>query len=267
MVVEDATKTPIVTLTTDFGLNDYFVAVLKGVLLQELPSARLIDVTHNLSRHDIISAAFVIKEVVAYFPVGTIHLVVIDPGVGTSRKKMIVKHKGQTIVAPDNGVLTYLLNEAGSQAFEVLDSSNLKFKISPTFARRDHFAPIASALAKGIFPEDIGEKMSDAHQLNDLFCRQKESEVLGKIVYFDHFGNAITNLTRESLGEKLQNSHNLSVLYKKIRFVGLKKNYVEGLKDEGNLIINSSDHLEIFVPGKSAKKQFKFQLMEDILTI
>lgn len=267
MVFETATKTPIITLTTDFGLNDYFVAVLKGVLLQALPSAKLIDVTHNIPRHDIISAAFVLKEMSPCFPEGSIHLVVVDPGVGTSRRKIIMTHKGQCFVAPDNGVLTYYLKEAGSQVFEVLDSSHLKFEPSPTFAGRDHFVPIAAALAKGISPKDLGEKISDPCYLGDLFPFKKENHLIGKIVYFDHFGNAITNLTRESLSGKLKNPHNLTIQFNKYHLLGLKGNYTEGLEGEGNLILNSSDHLEIFVPGKSAKEYFKLKLMDEVITI
>ncbi|MFQ5949402.1 MAG: S-adenosyl-l-methionine hydroxide adenosyltransferase family protein, partial [Nitrospiria bacterium] len=184
----------IITLTTDFGIRDYFVGSLKGVLLQRVPNARLIDITHETPRHDIISAAFVVNEIYRTFPQGAIHLVVVDPGVGTERKKLIVSKEGHLFVAPDNGVLTYLFKEEGSRVYEVVDTRHLTFSNSPTFAGRDHFAPIVASLAVGILPEALGREISDYQCIKGLYPERKGSDLVGKIVYFDHFGNAITNL-------------------------------------------------------------------------
>ena len=255
----DRPHPPIITLTTDFGLRDYFVGALKGVLLQSLPEARLIDISHEIPRHDIISGAFVINEAFPYFPPGTIHLSVVDPGVGTRRRMIVVSCAGQLFVAPDNGLLSYLLYKAESRAFKIEGNALLKFKESPTFAGRDHFAPIAAALASGTDPAALGEEIDDANIIEGLVIEKKESGIRGKIVYFDHFGNAITNIKRSDLPEQFK------IIVGGEKLIELKRNYDEGIDAQANLIINSSGQLEIFVPRKSAKEQLNLELMDVII--
>ncbi|MFQ5587662.1 MAG: S-adenosyl-l-methionine hydroxide adenosyltransferase family protein [Nitrospiria bacterium] len=263
----DAAKTPIITLTTDFGLSDYFVGVLKGVLARSTPHARLIDITHGIPPQDTISAAFVVRETLDYFPEGTIHLVVVDPGVGTARRKIIVTHKDQFFVAPDNGVLTYLFNEEGSRVFEVRDTVFLKFKESPTFAGRDHFAPIAALLAQERSPKDLGKEIFDARQIDGLCCKKDGDgeTIVGKIVYVDQFGNGISNVKSDDLGEKLKNPKAIEADLGRHHLVGLKKNYAEAKAGELSFLINSSAYVEIFSKNTSAQKIFKFKLMDDII--
>ncbi len=254
-------RPPIITLTTDFGLRDYFVGSIKGVILQALPKARLIDISHEIPRHDIISGAFVVNEVCRYFPSGTVHLAVVDPGVGTVRRKIVVSFQGQHFVAPDNGLLTYLVDKAESRVFEIRGNTLLKFEESPTFAGRDHFAPIAAALASGTDPAALGVEIEDAYKISGLAIEKKESKLGGKIVYFDHFGNAITNIKRADLPEKFE------IVIAGETLTGLKQNYAEGDEAKVNLIINSSGYLEIFMPEKSVKERLNLELLDVVAVL
>ncbi len=256
---------PLITLTTDFGISDYFVGSLKGVLLQGAPSAQIIDLTHQLPRHDILSAAFVINEAFRYFPTETIHLVIVDPGVGTKRRKIVVSYKDQSFVAPDNGVLTYILQKEGSQSFEINESTSLKFEESPTFAGRDHFAPITALLASGTSPSTLGLKINDAYELKGLRVKQDGALLIGKIVYFDQYGNAITNLRRSCLGRKIKDLKLFTADVKGETLREIKQNYSEGEKGKGNFVINSSGYLEIFSPQNSVKALMKLNLMDEVI--
>ncbi|MFQ5542791.1 MAG: S-adenosyl-l-methionine hydroxide adenosyltransferase family protein [Nitrospiria bacterium] len=253
-------------MTTDFGCRDYFIGSMKGVLLQQVPSVRLIDITHNIPRHDVISGAFVINESFRYFPFGTIHLIVVDPGVGTDRKKIIVSYGNHFFVTPDNGLLTYILKEKECRVFEVGEGSLLKFQDSPTFAGRDHFAPIAACLAKGINPASLGTEITTGRQIKKLFPQKKGNHISGNIVYFDHFGNAITNLRRSFIQTNEKNIDDFTVFIEGQGrgFSTIKKNYKEGQKEKGNLIFNSSGNLEIFVPEGSAKNILNLKIMNRV---
>jgi hypothetical protein len=192
---------------------------------------------------------------------GTVHLIVIDPGVGTARRKLIVVKAGQFFVAPDNGVLTYLYQEEGSRVFEAMDTATLTFNKSPTFAGRDHFAPMAALLANGRQPEELGREIKDYQCIRELFPERLEQDLAGKIVYFDHFGNAVTNLNNTVL----ENRKDFRLQLKGHTFLGIKENYSEGKKGCGNMIMNSSGQLEIFVPLGSAKASLGLNLLDDLV--
>lgn len=253
---------PIITLTTDFGLSDYFVGSVKGVLLQRAPGVSLIDLTHEIPPQELITAAFVLKEASLYFPKGTVHLAVVDPGVGTDRRKIIAAEGGHLYVAPDNGLLTYILQRDGCRVYAVGETPLVRLEKSPTFAGRDHFAPIAALLATGTPPEVLGAAIKDPVLIEGLWPKRGEGEIVGKIVYLDRFGNAIANVTEADLkGSVGRSEWALSV--KGVRLSGLKKNYTEGKKGAANLIVNSSGHLEIFVPGGSARDLLGLRLLDE----
>ncbi|NOY84540.1 MAG: SAM-dependent chlorinase/fluorinase [Nitrospirae bacterium] len=255
---------PMITLTSDFGLKDYFVGVLKGVLFQSKAS-RVLDITHLVEKHDVASGAFILREISNYFAPGTIHLAIIDPGVGTMRRKLIAKYANQFFVAPDNGLISYFLKSETCEVFEVKEGPLLQFKKSPTFAGRDHFAPIAASLANGHSPEELGEKISDALCIEALFPSKEEGRMMGKIVYFDHFGNAITNLNHEVLGDKLLDPDSFCLDFTDKKLQGIKKNYRAGGEGEPSILMNSSGFLEIFVCCASARKILNLNLMDDVL--
>lgn len=256
---------PIITLTTDFGSADYFVGSVKGVLLSEtrLSGIRLVDITHHVPRHDILSGAFVINETYRYFPPGSIHLVVVDPGVGTARREIIAGHAGHFFVGPDNGVFTYLFQTGETTVYQVKKTPFLNLKESATFAGRDRFAPVAALLAKGVGPEKLGEPITDYERIEGLMPERKGDDLIGKIVYFDHFGNAITNVTGAVLKE-IGRKEELCLLLSGKEIEGVRKAYAEGKEEAGNLILNSSDRLEVFVPGRSARDLLELELLDEI---
>jgi len=254
---------PIITLTTDFGLKDYFVGSLKGVLLQKSPDARIIDITHQIARHDVISAAFIIKESFQYFPKGSVHLVVVDPGVGTCRRAILLSYRDHHFIGPDNGIFSYLLKDKHCRVYEILETSLHLREDSPTFAGRDHFAPIAAAVANRRSPADLGKEITDAKVIEDLFCRKVGERFSGRIVYIDTYGNAITNLTQSDLKAKTDDLELEVPGGRKLR--RLKKSYSDGKKGEGNLILNSSGHLEIFVPKGSAQLLLNLNLLDEVI--
>lgn len=255
---------PIITLTTDFGLSDYFVGSVKGVLLQRAPGVSLIDITHEIPPQDLITAAFVLKEASLYFPKGTVHLAVVDPGVGTDRRKIIAAEGGQHYVAPDNGILTYILQRKGCRSYAVGETPLLSLEKSPTFAGRDHFAPIAALLATGTPPEAFGSEMKDPVLIEGLSPKIGTGQIVGMIVYIDRFGNAITNVTEADLSALFDRS-DLALRLKGVCLASLKRNYAEGEKGAGNLIVNSSGHLEVFVPGGSARDLLGLRLMDEVV--
>ncbi len=225
------------------------------------PGATLIDITHEIPPFDVLSASFVIKEAYSNFPDGTIHLVVVDPGVGTSRREIIVSCESHLFVAPDNGVLTYITQTRQCQVYEVLNKPPLMLKTSPTFAGRDRFAKIAGYLAIGYPPDQLGRKIDDDIRRDGLVPIKIRSHLSGKIVYIDRFGNAITNITRTELNGIFGE---ITVSVKKYRWIGLKESYAKGDRDTGNLIINSSSQLEIFIPNENAQKRFNLKLLDSV---
>lgn len=255
---------PIITLTTDFGSSDYFVGSVKGVLLQRAPGVRLIDMTHEIAPQDLTAAAFVLKEVSLYFPEGTVHLAVVDPGVGTDRRKIIVTEREQRYVAPDNGILTYILQREGCRVYAVGDTPLLRLEKSPTFAGRDHFAPIAALLAMGAPPESFGPEINDPVLIEGLSPKREKERIVGKIIYIDRFGNAITNVTQDDLKGSI-NTPRFVLRVKGVSLTGLKNNYAEGERGAGNLIVNSSGHLEIFLPGGSARDLLGLRLSDEAI--
>ncbi|MDE3196760.1 MAG: SAM-dependent chlorinase/fluorinase, partial [Acidobacteriota bacterium] len=156
---------PVITLLTDFGLSDHYVAAMKGVILSICPSARLVDITHEIRPYSILGGAFSLSQAWRYFPKGTVHLVVVDPGVGSSRLPLAAEADGHRFVAPDNGVLSMI---GDFQAFEIREARYFNRPVSQTFHGRDIFAPVAAHLAAGVGPSDFGPRVTDPIRLPAL---------------------------------------------------------------------------------------------------
>lgn len=187
---------PIITLTTDFGLADHYAGTLKGVLLTRCRDARIIDISHEVPPFSILAGAYTISQAASYFPPGTIHVVVIDPGVGTVRKAILVEASGQFFVAPDNGVLSLITaKDPGAIAREITNQALWLPSPSHTFHGRDIFAPVAGALANGsAVPETVGPILERMERLPGLDPEQLEADSWrGMVLNVDHFGNVITN--------------------------------------------------------------------------
>jgi hypothetical protein len=193
----------IITLTTDFGLADPFVGIMKGVILGIAPNVQLVDVTHEIPPFDILEAAFLLDSAYPYFPPGTIHVVVVDPEVGSLRRPMVAAANGHIFVAPDNGVLSFVLNTESRApapaAYWVTNDKLFLDPVSQTFHGRDIFAPVAAHLARGTAIESVGPRISDFIQKSPSKPNVQDGKLVGKVLRIDKFGNIITNLRRQDL--------------------------------------------------------------------
>jgi S-adenosylmethionine hydrolase len=191
---------PIITLTTDFGLRDHYVAAMKGVILSRCPQAHLVDITHDIPPFSLYAGAYAIDQAAPFFPPGAIHVVVVDPGVGTDRKPLLVEWQKQLFIAPDNGVLSLILSQAlarngGTLAREITNRDLWLPRPSSTFHGRDIFAPVAAALASRVVrPEQVGPLLDNIQRVPDLQPVELDRGVWsGKILSVDRFGNVVTN--------------------------------------------------------------------------
>jgi len=185
----------IITLLTDFGTGSLYVAAMKGVMLSICPSASIIDISHTVQPYSIDEAAFILKQTYASFPRGTVHVVVVDPGVGSDRKPLIVQAGGHIFVAPDNGVLSPIFNTYRDCTVSAADNKDFWLDyVSATFHGRDIFAPIAAHLAWGRRAAEMGSPVSEFVVTKDKKPAARENTITGNILYIDHFGNAVTNI-------------------------------------------------------------------------
>ena len=201
---ESATSRPapsLITLLTDFGTSDYFVGAIKGVILSINPHATIVDITHDIPPQDIGAAAFTLVSVYRTFPAGTVHVAVVDPGVGSTRRPILALAAEQFFVGPDNGIFSYILDrEPAASVFHLTDEQYFRQPVSSTFHGRDLFAPVAAALAGGVKPEQLGDLVNDHIRLPLLAAeRSGDGTLTGRILHIDHFGNCITNFTEREL--------------------------------------------------------------------
>jgi S-adenosylmethionine hydrolase len=194
----------IVTLLTDFGTRDYFVGAMKGALLSVNPEAQIVDITHDVAPHDVEEAAFTLLAAYETFPAGTVHVAVIDPGVGSARRAIVVEGAGQLFVGPDNGVFGHVYERLGRfRVFHVVKDRFFRESVSATFHGRDVFAPVAGALSTGTHPHSLGPEVSDFVRLPFAAPFQRDgSTLLATVIHVDRFGNCVTNVTPRDLGEE-----------------------------------------------------------------
>ncbi len=258
-----------ITLTTDFGLEDAYVGVMKGVIFSICPQVEIIDLTHEIPPQDVKKAAFVIKGAYHFFPKGTIHVVVVDPGVGSERRPLVVQTPDYFFVAPDNGVLELVYQQ--EQKIKVYHLNNPCFfraTISHTFHGRDIFAPVAAHLAKGISPQEMGVKISDYLRLPWPHPKMKNGKLEGEVVYIDHFGNLITNISKEDYAiflSKKSLQEEIRVWIKGICLNRISSHYLA--VSPGNLLAlwDSSDYLEIACCMGNAKQKLMVQVGEPVV--
>jgi S-adenosylmethionine hydrolase len=184
----------IITLTSDFGYQDYYVSAMKAVILGISPNARLIDITHAVPPQDIMAGAWTLRNTAFLYPEKTIHLAVIDPGVGTNRKPVIVKLNNHFFVGPDNGLFSLLCETGNAEAFEIRDQKFMRDTISSTFHGRDIFAPCAAYLANGVSPESFGPKIENLFTYRWAEPISDKEGIQGWIIHIDVYGNLITNI-------------------------------------------------------------------------
>jgi S-adenosylmethionine hydrolase len=192
----------LITLTTDFGTSDEYVGVMKGVILSKNPEAKIIDITHEIEPFNVEQAAIVIERAYKYFPRNTVHIGVVDPGVGGKRKEIIVYAQGHFFVGPDNGIFSFPLKGSKDVMVWEIERERLGIKeISSTFHGRDIFAPSAAILSLGNHPSEIGHPTGEFVIIKELFPVERGEDIVGRVIYFDRFGNAVTNIPNSSVEE------------------------------------------------------------------
>jgi hypothetical protein len=239
---------PLVTLTTDFGLNDHFVGTIKGVILDIAPEAEIVDVCHAVQAFDVLDGALTIAQAYSYFPNGTVHLVVVDPGVGTARRPILLSTGRHYFVAPDNGVLSLVYAREERLQVRHIDAAHYyRQPVSNTFHARDIFAPVAAYLAKGVEVAKFGEEITDFVRFNAPKPKAAEANTLrGVILKVDRFGNMITNFTPQDVPALFQtNPPAFKILVGKREITEIHANYAEGAPNEVFGILGSMGYLEI----------------------
>jgi len=250
-------STPPIALLTDFGFKDNYVGVMKGVICNICPDADVIDLSHNIMPQDVTEAAFVLSSAYRYFPEETIFVNVVDPGVGSARSILCLKANEQLFLAPDNGLLSVISNETDREALhEVTNKEFFLENVSGTFHGRDIFAPVAAHLAAGVDLEDVGPALDHMQRLQlPRPVRTAEGKLRGKIVYVDHFGNLITNISENMIRTAFNCPlEAIEVTAKRQKVRGIRRSY--SAVDEGELVvlIGSTGYLEIAINGDSAEK-------------
>lgn len=249
----------IITLTTDFGLADSYVGIMKGVILSIAPQAQLVDITHNVGPQDIHQAAYIVQTYCGYFPTGTIHVIVVDPGVGSQRRAIACATPEAFFIAPDNGVLTYAWRDArerwgadSCQAVELAEPSFWLQRVSSTFHGRDIFAPVAAHLVAGAPLATLGQRIdAPVEAALEQPMRGRDGGLVGRIIHVDHFGNCITNVTPQHLQEAgLWPNPTIDIIDQHITTIS--RTYADGPMGALIALIGSSDHLELSVRNGSA---------------
>jgi len=241
-------RTPIITLTTDFGTNDHFVGTMKGVILSIEPDAHIVDICHSVQAFDVLDGALTISQAYSYFPTGTVHMVVVDPGVGTARRPLVVSSERHHFVAPDNGVLSLVFQrEQRLNARHVTGEHYFLQPVSNTFHARDIFSPVAAYLAKGVDPAKFGEEVTDFVRFSAPKPKPvNENTLRGVVLKVDRFGNLITNITPQDapmlFGEN-PGAFKIMVGTREIREI--KEAYALGAPGEVFGILGSMGFLEI----------------------
>lgn len=245
----------LITLLTDFGDRDWFVASMKGVILTINPQATIVDLNHQIPSHAIEEGAYVLKSCYRYFPVGTIHVAVVDPGVGSRRRPLIVKSSRYFFVAPDNGLLSHIL--AQEQDIEVREIENRQYRLESegsTFDGRDLFAPAAAWLTRRQSFSSYGPVCREYSTFSISVPRWEQTMLVGEVLHVDRFGNLITNLTLSHVKEVQQVTKrpNPSIHLREYLINGLVGCYGEGDALRPCALLNSNGQVEIFVKGTSA---------------
>ncbi len=246
---------PPIVLLTDFGFKDSYVGVMKGVIRRICRHADIIDLCHNVMPQDVAEAAFVLAASFRYFPEETIFVSVVDPGVGTDRAVLYVRSNGQTFLAPDNGLLSVVADEAGRQETRKVTAQEYFLQDpSMTFHGRDIFAPVAAHLAAGVEPAKLGPVVRSIHKLLlPKPVRTADGSLRGEIIYIDQFGNLITNIRRSTLQRSLNASDSQVAVRIKRRLVeGIRRTYGETEAGQLAALVGSSGYLEVAVNRGSA---------------
>jgi S-adenosylmethionine hydrolase len=243
---------PVIALLTDFGSRDHYAGTMKGVALGICPEATLVDITHDLPPHDVLAGALELAASYRYFPSGTIFLVVVDPGVGSTRRGIAAEVGEYRFVAPDNGVLTLVLDEMPPRkVVELTERRYARPTVSRTFEGRDRFAPAAAWLARGIELAALGRPAGALHRLEVPRPQTSNESIAGEVLRVDRFGNLITNIDRATF-DKFAAGGGLAIQIAGVPVARVVSTYADVAAGELAALFGSSDHLEIALNGGRA---------------
>lgn len=246
---------PVITLLSDFGSRDAYVGIMKGVILGISPAVRLVDLTHEVSPQAIRLGALVLRNAVEYFPAGTIHLAVVDPGVGSTRQAVLVVTPRALLVGPDNGLLAPAARALGAGSIHRLEREDLfRQPVSRTFHGRDVFAPVAAHLAAGTSPESVGPPVPSLQPLDLPEPRAEAAAVHGEVIYVDHFGNLVTNISAAAIASF--RGSDVSVRIDGMRVSPLAPTYAAVSSGAAVGVIGSWGVLEVAVRDGNAAARF-----------
>ncbi|MBI5492500.1 MAG: SAM-dependent chlorinase/fluorinase [Deltaproteobacteria bacterium] len=252
----------IITLTTDFGLRDPYQGAMKGAILSINPEAGLIDITHLIAPGNILEGAFVLFESCGFFPRGTIHLGVVDPGVGGERRPILLETEDCIFVGPDNGLFSIAAKGKVRRVIHLTKKEYFRSEVSSTFHGRDIFGPVAAHLSLGADPGVLGEETGSFNEVELPATEKRGGAIYGAVIYIDSFGNLITNISKvDALGlggvlEAEINGFSIS---------GLKRTYCDVKKGAPVMLIGSSDFLEIAVSSGRASTELKAKVGDKVL--
>ena len=261
------TAPPLITLLTDFGERDHFVASMKGVILSINPSVTIVDLSHQITSHQIGEAGYFLRSCYRYFPDGTIHVAVVDPGVGTGRRPLLISIGKALFIGPDNGLFSEVLEqEPGAKIWQI---NNKQYRLSTagsTFDGRDVFAPAAAWLSRGVPPAFMGSAIHDPIRSSTAPPIRHDELLIGKIISIDRFGNLISNITARQVQEfKASLGEGGVEIHVGMHLINdLVKSYSQGNRDSPSALINSSGTLEIILREESAAHRLQVDVGEEI---
>jgi len=255
----------IITLTSDFGMKDPYVAEMKAAVLGIYPEATLIDISHEIEKFNIQMGAYILSAATDYFPKGTIHVAVVDPGVGTRRRSILIQTKQDFLIGPDNGVLILAAERAGIEhVYEISNPCFMLPVISSTFHGRDIFAPVAAHLAKGVVALEVGPEVKEFVRPEFTRILRGKESIVGKVLHLDGFGNIITNITKAQISSlALCSQLDIKLSGRKVR-LKFCKTYGEAKPAELLALIGSHGYLEMAVNQSSAAEKFEVKLGDKI---
>jgi S-adenosyl-L-methionine hydrolase (adenosine-forming) len=247
----------VITLTTDFGTQDSYVAEMKAVILGLHAAVHLVDVTHHVKAHDVLEGALAVEAMAAVCPPGTIHLAVVDPGVGTSRRGLALAAGDQLFVGPDNGIFTAMLGRRGWKAFELRAAAYRRATVSATFHGRDVFAPAAAHLALGVPPSHFGPRVTDPVRLPWAAARSAADVIDGEVIHVDRFGNLVTSIAAEAVQRLAAGTGGGVAIRIAGRVVPLVRTYGELAPQAAGALVGSHGRLEVAVREGSAAARLR----------
>jgi S-adenosyl-L-methionine hydrolase (adenosine-forming) len=262
-------RVPLITLLTDFGTADYFVAAVKGVILSLNPRARIVDISHDIPPQDIEAAAFTLLAAQPAFAAGTIHVGVVDPGVGSTRRAILIHARESFFVGPDNGIFSYVCesdmlsgqrnSSSPPEVFHLTNTEYFRHPVSDTFNGRDVFAPVAAALSRGVKPAELGTQITDFVRLAPLVpTTSRDGRITARVIHIDRFGNCVTNITPNDLPAKMiQGGAKLRLKGKLVKSFRRYFSEETGSRDKLFAVWGSAGFLEIAATNESAAKLLK----------